>query len=125
MPLPHSPIIYFAAAIALGLLMVAGRILWMIWYKPKPHIGWPDDIALHPQPWPSLQTGGLMVKVMANVADFQRSMDSINKAMKVGAKQWRRLAIQLGPKWLDQDPPRWLWPFFSPSPRRPFDWRID
>lgn len=39
------------------------------------------------------------------------------------ARSLNRIGIQVG--WLAADPPRWDWPRFSPSPNRPWDWKVD
>lgn len=39
------------------------------------------------------------------------------------ARAFARAGIQLG--WLAADPPRWDWPRFSPTPQRPWDWKVD
>ncbi len=45
--LPHSPLIYLVAALVIGLLLVGGRLVWMIWaYEEEPQ-GYSGEL-LHP-----------------------------------------------------------------------------
>jgi hypothetical protein len=73
--------------------------------------------------WRAKQTEKLptvMVNIAANASGFSRQMQKLSENLfKLSS------AIRKQPDWLAPDPPRWLWPVFSPSPNRPYDWRID
>jgi hypothetical protein len=62
----------------------------------------------------------MMPVIMVRSNEAVSAMQKFSTAIHVLNRNLKRQRT-----WLAQDPPRWLWPVFSPSPNRPFDWRID